>query len=380
LIRRRTRSLLASLAACALAFAATPAPAAAAPADPAPLLLRLPDLGPGYVVSFADRSCGVLKPSTSGSLLRRALGSRSFRGCSLSFYRAWSAPGRAPGPMGVQTFAVTFDTPTAAMTALSRSRALPHLLFRRSRLRVVEPAPSIGDQAVLMRVDKTLPFLGLHVSAGIVIWRSGSALGMVTTINLAAGDAAARAVGPLAALQQARIANPTPLLPPVNDDRLVPLDDPTLGMPVMWLGARLPAHGHLPALNLRDSEGSPLGGQPLVQISYGAPHRPATANVELWRPRALRRELAVPPRRHHCRRRFQARVPGARSWIRATYVREDGRCPRERPSYAGVAFFGGVGVKINVTRSRRDPYDSRVGLRRLLRTLRPRLATPSPAG
>ncbi len=33
------------------------------PADPAPLLLRLPDLGPGYVISRANRSCTMLRSS-----------------------------------------------------------------------------------------------------------------------------------------------------------------------------------------------------------------------------------------------------------------------------------------------------------------------------
>jgi hypothetical protein len=389
LTHHRARRLFFPLAACALALGTAPTPAIAAPADPAPLLLRLPDLGPGYVIgglglgfSHVKHSCTVLRPSIRP--LRRALGPGTYRGCLLSFLRAWTPPGGSPDPTGVRTLAFAFDTPAGPTTALSHPRALP-ALFGLTRLRVVGPAPSIGDQSVLMHFDKI--FLGLHFSAGIVVWRSGSMLAMVIAASLTKGDAIDRTAVSLAAVQQGRIATPTPLLPSVNDDRLVLLDNPTLGVPVMWLGERLPEHGRFPALDLHETDQPfDLGGdpQPLVRLVYSTPSLPETAKVELWQPRALRRSLRRPPYPYQCQRRFDVNVPGARAWIDATYLREprraSGRCPHRGAVNTAIAFFDDVAVTIDTSgccRSVFAPYDSMAGLRTLLRALRPRpLPTP----
>ncbi|MFL5816338.1 MAG: hypothetical protein ACJ76L_01925 [Conexibacter sp.] len=367
--------LLPALAACALAFATAATPAPAAPTDPAPLLLRLPDLGPGYGLTHINRSCTVLETSSSG--FRRILGTGTSRGCWLSFEQVWAPPGAAPGPGGVQSYAFTFDTPAGPTAALSRPRALA-APFPRRDLRIVEPAPPIGDQAVVMRFHKTV--LGLHASAGIVVWRSGSVLGMVMAASLTRGEANVRAAVRLATLQQARIANPTPLRPPVNDDRLVPLDDPTLGVPVMWLGERLPARSRFPALDLRatgETFGFGGGPQRLALLLYRTRRIPEAANVELWRPRDLRRDFRRSPHPYQCRRRFDIDVSGARAWIVATLRREprraSGRCPHGDASLTAVAFFNDVAVKIDASRccrSHPDPYNSRAGLRTLLRALR----------
>ena len=369
----RPAALLAPLVACVLAFGMASAPAVAAPADPAPLLLRLPDLGPGYVITkwgSSGRSCTVLPTASVG--WRRVLGSGPSRGCHLAFEQAWTPPATVPGPGGVQSYAFTFDTPAGPTASLARPRLLPGL-FRRRDLHIVEPAPQIGDRAVLMRFHKTI--LGLHASAGIVVWRSGSVLGMVIAATLRRGDADARTAVRLATLQQTRIADPTPLRPPVNDDRLVPLDDPTLGVPVTWLGEQLPVHGRFPELDLRTTDhpfnlfGDP---QPLVQMAYGVPQLPATVTVELWRPRALRRVLRRPLDHVRCRRRVDGGLPGDRATIRATYRRKHGRCPHRDARYTAVAFLSGVGVVIDAGgRSRTDPYNSRAGMLRLLRALRP---------
>jgi hypothetical protein len=373
--RRRAHRLLAPLATCALAVATFPAPATAAPANPAPLLLRLPDLGPGYGLARINRSCTVLQTSSPG--WRGVLRSGTSRGCWLSFEQVWTPPGTVPGPEGVQSYAFTFDTPAGPTAALARPRVLPGP-FRRRDLRIVEPAPPIGDQAVLMRFHKTV--LGLHASAGIVVWRSGSVLAMVIAASLTRGDANTRAAVRLATLQQERIANPTPLRPPINDDRLVPLDDPTLGVPVMWLGEQLPAHGRFPALNLW-ATGEPFSFDtgPLVELIYRTPRLPQSATVDLWRPRALRRIARARLRSQRCRRRFEGGL--AHATIVATYVRRHGRCPHSGASFRAVAFFRGVGVTIDVS-GRLNPYDSRAGLRTLLRALRvraaPTTAPPAP--
>jgi hypothetical protein len=372
-------------AACGLALlvGAASAPAETTePTDPAPLLLRLPDLGPGYVItkwhfSAADRSCTVLRGSSPGA--RRVFGSGMRRGCSLSFYRVWTPPHTSPDPKAVETSAYAFGAPTGPAAVLARPRRLAAIFLGRRSLRVVEPAPQIGDQAVLMRKDTTI--LGLRVSGSLVMWRSGSLLGAVVALSLAAaGDRNVQAAVRLAALQQARIAHPTPLRPPVNDDRFVPLDDPTLDVPVVWLSEEMPAHERFPELDLRATDHSPSlfgGSRPPVQMIYGAPHSAATVTVELWRPRALRRDLHRPPDHDHCQRRFDAGLPGGRATIIATYRRRHGRCPHHDARYTAVAFFNDVGVWIGAE-GRLDPYDSPTGLRTLLRALRRRAPRPLP--
>ena len=305
----------------------------------------------------------------------------------MAFRQVWTTRGTPPGPAGVDTLAFAFDTPARPTTALSHPRSLvPGLLYPSRRfLRIVEPAPLIGDQAVLMRKDRTI--LGLHVSVGVVVWRSGAVLGIVIATSLTRGDATARAAVRLAALQQERIANPTPLRPPVNDDRFVLLDDPTLKATVMWLGEQLPARGGFPALDLRATDqtiGLFTPPQLLIRLIYGTPRLPHTVKVALWRSRGLHRLLRrrIPP--YVCQRRFDADAPRGRAWIVETLRREprraNGRCPHSGGDLTAIAFFNDVAVTIDASsccRSRSDPYDSRPGLRTLLRTLRPRpLPTP----
>lgn len=371
-MKRRLGVVLLSLGGIAVLAAASPCAASAAtPPDPAPFLLRLPDLGPGYAITKwgIGRSCTVLPTASVG--WRSILGPEPSRGCHLAFEQVWTPPGTVPGPGGVQSYAFTFDTPAGPMAALARPRILPGF-FRRRDLRIVEPAPPIGDQAVLMRFHKIT--LGLHASAGIVVWRSGSVLGMVIAATLRRGDADARAAVRLATLQQARIADPTPLRPPANDDRFVALDDPTLDVPVLWLGEQLPAHGRFPELDLRATDRlfNFFGGpQPLVQMTYRAPHLPATVTVELWRRRALRRALRHRPDRDRCQRRFDGGLSDGRATIRATYRRRRGRCAHRDARYSAIAFLSGVGVTIDTSdRSGANRYDSRAGMRTLLRALR----------
>lgn len=387
--RRRARRLLLPLAACAFALVTVSAPATAAPADPAPLLLRLPDLGPGYVVEWPGLSainhpCLSLLPSTR--VMSKLRGHAPFRGCWLSFVRAWTVPGAAPGPESVDSIAFAFNDPPSARSVLAHASSLASRLFGfDTRIWHEAAAPSIGDEAALWRADIDVYGPGLHphhIAIALVGWRTGSTLGLLLTDGDPRSDASVRTALRLAALQQARIATPTPLRPRVNDDRLVLLDDPGLGAPVMWLGEHLTSSGPFPALRLSNTNDTfDLGEhpQPLVRLIYSTPRLPETAKVELWRPRALRRNLRRPPRPYQCQRRFDVDVPGARAWIEATYLREprraSGRCPHRGAFITAVAFFDKVGVTIDANgccRSVVPPYDSRAGLRTLLQALRPR--------
>lgn len=394
--RHRARRLLPPLAACALALAAAVQPAGATPADPAPLLLRLPDLGPGYVVeelgfSAVNRACARFHfpARRAPRVLNRQLGRSRNRGCTLWFTRAWSPPGTLPGPESVTSTVFAFEGLDGARAAIAHARGLAAaLLGARPRfLPRAEPAPTIGDEAMQVSVHARSR---RQVSATtFVLWRTGPVVAMVSASDSGRLGSGSGQPGPttdaalrLAALQQARIAAPTPLRAPVNDDRLVLLDDPGLNAPVMWLGERLPASGHLPALRLRETNHVyDLGEnpQPLVRLIYSTSRLPEAAKVELWRAHDLRRSLRRPTYPYQCQRRFDVDVPGARAWIDATYLREprraSGRCPHGGAFITAVAFFENVGVTIDANgccRSVVPLYDSRAGLHRLLRALRPR--------
>lgn len=389
MIRPSARSPLLPLAACALAFAAAPTPAAAAPADPAPLLLRLPDLGSGYVVgvnelSSGNEPCLALQPSTRVMSRLRKLA--PFRGCWLSFARAWTFPSTAPRPESVDSLAFTFDDPARARSMLANAPSLAADLFglRADIWQRTPPAPPVGDETALWRAYTDLYGPGLRryrVELALVVWRFGSTLGLLLVDGDPRSDAVVQAALRLAAIQQARIAMPTPLSARINDDRLVLLDDPGLGVPVMWLGERLPARGRFPALRLgytSDWSSVDERPKPRVRLTYGTSRLGAATTIELWRKGDLRRHLVHLLSRHQCNRRFAVtlpRLPRARAWVRATYSRAHTRCRRGGTSYIAIAFFGGVGVTVDATSCcnfNRSPYDSRSGLRRLLRALRPR--------
>lgn len=393
---RRARHLLLPLAAWALALGTAPAPAIAAPADPAPLLLRLPDLGPGYVVeelgfSAVNRACARFRfpVRQTPRVLNRQLGRFPNRACTLWFTRAWTPPGMLPGPEDVTSTAFTFEGLEGARAAIAHARGLAAVLLggRPRYLPRAEPAPTIGDEAVQVRIHGRSHRQVYAMS--LVVWRSGPVVGMVSASDSGRQGSGSGRLGPtteatlrLAALQQARIAAPTPLHAPVNDDRLVLLDDPGLGAPVMWLGERLPASGHFPALRLRETNHVyDLGEnpQPLLRLIYSTPRLPEAAKVELWRARDLRRNLRRPPYPYQCQRRFDIDVPSARAWIDASYLREhlraSGRCPHHGAFITAVALYDDVAVTIDASgccRSVLPPYDSRAGLRTLLRALRPR--------
>ena len=123
---------------------ATSAAAASSPYS-ADLALRLPDLGPGYVVAL-DHGCVPLRPRGVAA---------SSEGCQVSYKRVWTPTGMAPGPSFVTSVAFVFQSPEAAHAALARPRALAARVLgvRRDVIAIAGPTPALGDEAVLLRFD-----------------------------------------------------------------------------------------------------------------------------------------------------------------------------------------------------------------------------------
>jgi len=373
-IDRRTRRLLAPLVSCALALAADPV--AAAPFDPAPLLLRLADIGPGYRFNYTATPGRCRRVQLSGELGREF----PHRGCELFFERMWTPPGVRPGPRYADSLVFTFDDPEGPQAALARPRRTMSRVFRGlppDAFELADVAPTIGDDTVLLRA-RVIFGVFEALSSTVVVWRSGRVLGVVAAYRRTDGttgtDPSARR---LARLQQGRIASPTPLRSSDNDDTEVALDNPRLGIPIWWLGRRLAGKDGRPAISLqRNDYIIPGRGTPRVTLTYGTPSGATWVELSLWKPNALRRQMRL---ERSCRRRYESGLDGIRAGIVGAYEPPQARCPRRPPDrYDGFAFLPGVAVSIeagtcpNCRPKARGSFNSIAAVRTLLRALRPR--------
>jgi len=370
-IGRRARRLLILLAACALAIGAGASTALAASA-PGDLTLRLTDLDPGFSLFFG--------PCETEPALAETTRFEN-RNCVIEFTRFWTAPGAQPGPVQIYSAAAVFANARRAAAALAYPRYTASEAFGPDRedYEVVAPAPAIGDEAVLLRVDD---------GSVAVIWRSGAVLAALLADNGFRSRARVdlQAALALAAKQQARIAAPTPLQPSENDDSQVALDDPGLDLPVYWLDRVLPRHGQLPPLRLLGSlpsafvgSGDDLG----PALTYGRPGAQAGVVFFLARPPLLRRPAMRRELRHMRRNPCSIIRHLTLSDRRATIFQRSPRCPkldvRKTPDAladtTAVVVLPGVVALIYADDcvSCHGPvsrYESIAGMRRIVRALR----------
>lgn len=371
-----TRDRLIALAAACLAALLTTAPAtAAAPVDPQQLVLRPSDLSGGYSIERnelhepCDRLVGVGPESAAFLHLWTSLHPH---GCSVHMMRLWSAPGQRPGPRDVRSLALTFANANGAAAMLARPRDLAVFAsaLPRRDLEVVDPAPAIGDAAVVLAAPRD--------SSAAVIWRSGSLLAAVLVADRR--DPVATALA-LAAVQQARMLAPTPLPLGAFDDLEVPLDDPSLPAPVYWLGRALPAAGRYPRLPLAEvvqSSRAELRRGVRVTLIYGDLSSGLAFPIVLLDPKLRRpafRSALGRTLRQYCPVVERLTLPNGRATIFTgrRSCRHDG---------AAIVRFPGVVVVVfpDECSDCREPiarYHSRAGLRRIVRALR--IRPPRPA-
>lgn len=350
------------------------APAAAA--SPEELALRLADIGAGYVIP-ADGCVSTTLRGADRSRVVDEVAALPHRGCEIEFSRVWVAPGAPAGPDLVSSRAFVFEDVAGPRLALTRPRALISATYAsvRKDLKMIAPAPAIGDQAVLLRDEDGL---GRYIGwRSFVLWRSGNVLAVVQASSEQSPDASVQAALRLAGAQQARIAAPAPLGPTDNDDADVGLNTPGFDLPIYWLGHDLAARGRLASLTLNVSAPLPTPGGPSMTLVYGDD---ATIAVDLWRPRTIRRSfvrsalamIAHDPCTHRKRIRLAQR--------RATIWSFGGRRCDTRPEVRlAVMRLPGTVVMLSVdTRRRPTRYATHAGMLRLLRALRP-YATGAPA-
>jgi hypothetical protein len=177
---------------------------------------------------------------------------------------------------------------------------------------------------------------------------------------------------------------PTPLPPADNDDRLVPLDHPRLGLPVWWLGDPFVAPGSLPALALEDA--AVLGDGPGwdATIEYAAAQAGAGVTLGLWRPRAFARfkrtRLGRLVRGQRCARSTRIDLPAGHAVIYAGHADPPRRCSRRAPDrYLAHVHLDGAVVTVNlpacflcIAPVDGDPYNTEAAMSAVVEGLAPR--------
>ena len=279
----------------AFLWVAIAAPAAGAPED---LPLRLPDLGPGYVVN--EHGCGLVLTGEEDTppVLERVLRPP---GCFAEFTRVWRPRGEPRGAGTVESLVWSFADAAGAAAAFAEARTLTAFAAGLPRRTLVR-RPHAGGPG-----EESARFAFGRRPHAALLWRTGAVLSLVLTGARSArvAEASARA---LAAAQQARLAAPTPLGPADYDDREVLLDDPGLAVPVLWLGRQAQPVAGLPPLILTGSHGP--GGPPglAASLEYGS------LTLGLWRPRAFARfartRVGRVVRRRRCARIERVAVAG----------------------------------------------------------------------
>ena len=383
----------------ALLLAATPAPAVGT--GPKDLLLRLADVGAGYVVGD-DGGCGASfgREGTPLPLVRLERRHPS-RSCGIEFDEAWAPPG-VRRPAQVDSQAYVFRDPAAAAAGLRVGASLLQFTVGPSRRSFVRRVPSrpVGDEAVVLETDDALAGGRARRPGVAVLWRSGRVLASVFEAGLGGERGETSALG-LAERQQARIAVPSPLLPRENNDLEVPLDDPRIAGPVYWLGRSHDPPGPLGRLRLsevyRDGPGWEAG------VRYAD-----KAWLGVWRPRAFARFKRTRFGRlvwhSPCAQATRFTFDGGRAVIYRGYgpprgdpapgpIRlapgiESGPCPRRRPDRVlAHVYLDRAVVTINIpicffciaNLGRGNPYNSPAGMKAVIRALQPRMrAGPSP--
>jgi hypothetical protein len=359
---------------------------AAADASPArDLTLRLSDVPRGYAIGD-DSGCGDLLDGEGPERLFELARKLRPAMCSVQLERAWASASADRQPALVVSVAVV-TTEDGARELLDDAIELPAYFLGNNAYQLAAEQPTLGDDARFVRTRNAL--VGGHIGnpGSAAIWRSGPLLGMVFAADAVATRLDERVLE-LAAVQQQRFDKPTPVRPSDLDDREVALDNPRLGMRIVWLGRTFAPEG-LPSLELRRGFG-PLGrGESpgnRIQIEYGHPGRFDDTGVTLllWtKPswdRFTKTKLGRLVWASPCARATRVPLRGGRAVIYAGYARGTRRpCPRAAPDrFLAHVFFPDLVVAVNMplcfpcTAREAEPYNTLRGLRAVVRSLRER--------
>jgi hypothetical protein len=365
------------------------------------MLLRLHDLPPGYIGSLVSAEtgpldqCDYLHPAEPQAKLAAFIDRYSPRGCFGIYVRLYRVPGSQPAPPVVGTGALDAGSTEAAEAGLA---VVPELISHITDdlvPEVVAPTEIIGDATRLLHWKKVPSLFKPGYSSGsFLAWRSGSVLGTVFVdgFRLAADD---RIAAELAHIQQSRIEHPTPYTAAERDDTEVPLEDPTLEVPIYWLGRHFaPEHG-LPSLQLLDT-GSVTRSSPRAPRAnlFYSDHRnlnhAEAVYLNLWSPRQWKQLEGKPgklPSSLRCATPTRLKLPHGHALIYRGFEGTRGPCPaRRRGSYTARVYLGRVVITAETGSicavcfgAGTGAYDSLAGMKAIVKRLAPRLQPADPA-
>lgn len=323
--------------------------------------LRLNELPPGYRVS--EDECEPADSATeledASETVMRFLAQNRLEGCIFKYERLFRGSGQGPAPKEVGTVSVVAPNPTVAVNAATLVPELIALMGGEDGYTEVAPVEKIGEETRLFHVANPVGPLNEQPPESVLFWRDGRILAglMVSLPNHPVAD---QLIFSLAHLQQAHIDSPTPYTEAEADDRLVELDDPRLGGPVYWLGAKFSPGQGLPSVRpsfvtARGFTGRGLfgllnrrpQGMPRYAISYtrrlliGAWDRP------IWS-RLLETTRGAPVWTWDCTLSRRVKLPRGHAIVYGAYGKDYERCPSRPPKwfFANV-FIGDTVVAVN---------------------------------
>jgi hypothetical protein len=325
-------------------------------------LLRLPDMPAGFVLEEED-FCGEprdkseyygvveqeehLPPTPQEAFIKKS-GSVF---CIVGFERLYRAAGTGATPLQLSSFA--FTTPSAADAAEGLAlgpELIEETLFTEGFDDGV--APPVGEEA--RQYDTVLPgsrrFEG---KAGVLlIWRQGRMIAGVFAVGATPG-VSARAAATYAARQQSYVLSPRPYLPGESEDRRTFLDNPTIDVPIYWLGPRFHGKGGNPTWfdGAFTSEGwlSPMPFRQLSVLYFNF------LKLDTWTRSGWAKFTRTKAGRlwwtWHCTRTRTVKLPHGHAVIYGSYRRDESACPSWKPKhFSAHVFLPGVVIAIGEPR------------------------------
>src|SRR3954471_6807853 len=220
-------------------------------------LLRRQDLGPGYFFLRLPNegqpspqiTCDRLKPSDEEPKLAAFLERYPISGCFAIYARIFAAGDGRPAPHLIGTGAVDVGSAKGA-AALLRVAALTISHGFEGELPKVVPAPGrVGDETKLFRVENFPIFGEGGGEASLLAWRSGTSVG-ATYAQAGSPKANDQEALDFARLQQQHLEHPTPYTRAERDDTEAGFEDPSIAVPVYWLGHSFKPGDSLPTAKL----------------------------------------------------------------------------------------------------------------------------------
>ncbi len=364
--------------------------------DQSRMVLRLPDLPPGYGNGYLGEGRGddgLFCEAFSRSSDRPdpvAKFARTYRakGCIAAYISRFTIPGQEPVAPVVFSGVMAFGSAAAAADAWDLvPTMLGRLLPGGHPPPMVEASVRIGAQTRLFHtVQFRYPFLIRgQQKTSFLVWRSGNTVAAIVAMgtSFATED---RVVAELAPFQQAHIRKPTPYTAAERSDAEVGLDDPAIDIPVYWLGRTFRPGGGLPPNRLFQSGfGEPLPEEPVGMGSAEAPQSPLVVDyrniwLDTWTPETWRLFADSATARvitsWKCTQKRTVAIPGGSATIFGGYKKNYVRCPKKPPS-AFTAWVDVAGVKIVVNSPPApdfietvNPYGNFKGMKAIVRGLR----------